>query len=83
MGGPHGQLVTIQGFYDFRCKERLQLLDIGVLASKVAVYVPAAANQLQFSRFDRQRFTVVISDNEPSGPEAHRGMLNALAGNLK
>jgi hypothetical protein len=51
VSGSHGQFVTIQRLYDFRRQERLQLLDIGILATKVAKYVPATANQLQFFAF--------------------------------
>jgi hypothetical protein len=64
VGGAHWRFVTVQRLYDFRRQERLQLLAIGVLATKVAKYVPATANQLQSfafqlrassSRFDRSR----------------------------
>lgn len=48
MSGPQGQFVTIQRLYDFRRQEPLQLLDVGILATKVAEYVLAAANESSF-----------------------------------
>jgi hypothetical protein len=42
MSGRHAQLVTIQDLYNFRGNERLQLLDIGILATEVAECVASA-----------------------------------------
>jgi len=51
VGGPHGQFVTIQRLYNFRRQERFQLLNIGVLAAKVAKYVPLPRTNSSFSPF--------------------------------
>src|SRR5262245_55226063 len=53
LGGPDAQLLPVERLDDFGRQERLQLVDIRILAAQIAENVTAPAYQLQFFPFHR------------------------------